>query len=280
MITRDSGGGPAAPTEKSLIEQLAGRCVAFSLGPQFEFRHTGDASDMVDGYLVDEGRVVIAVEVTVAANAVLREFNAAIEDDPDGLRLPLRPGSGRWIALLDPSVRLKDQRTEEWQEVIDLLVRMGVTSFARSWHPNAHRLNELTVRLGIESMSRSGVDRDEIHRSSAPQGSFFINTSLDALAWEAAELLDETRMATKIARLIDRANGLEAHFVIVSGEGLSTGSRFALASIGNGDFPPSTRLELPEGLARVWFIQPGGLALAFSATQGWLRFDLRGMRLC
>ena len=103
VTARDSGGGPAAPSEKSLIEQLAGRCVAFTLGPRFEFRHTGDASDMVDGYLVDEGRIAIAVEVTVAANEVVREFNAAIEDDPDGLRLPLRPGSGRWIALLDPS---------------------------------------------------------------------------------------------------------------------------------------------------------------------------------
>ena len=81
---------------------------------------------MVDGYDFDEVRAVIAVEVTVAASEVIRKFNAAIENDSYGLLVPLRPVCGQLVALLDPLVRPKDQRPNEWQEVIYLLVGMGI----------------------------------------------------------------------------------------------------------------------------------------------------------
>ncbi len=277
VVARDPQEQVSHVSRKADIERLAGRCLEFALGPMFEFRHTGDESDKVDGYLLKEGHAVIAVEVTEAASKVLREFNAAIENDPSGLVVSLRPGSGKWFALLDPSTRLRDQGPQEWQEVTDLLLQDDITSYARNWYPGAPRLNEMTDRLGIESMKRFDIDGGEIHRVSAPLGGFFISTSLDALAEETAQMLNESRMVDKIERLVGRAGGLEAHLVGVSAEGLSVGTRFALASVGPWDFPPAVQLKLPPGLACVWLIQPEGLALAFSATQGWFQYDLRDM---
>lgn len=56
---------------------------------------------MVDGYIAFHEEDKIAVEVMLAADQELREFNAALTGDPQGLDLPLASGSGQWIASVD-----------------------------------------------------------------------------------------------------------------------------------------------------------------------------------
>ena len=92
---------------------------------------------------------------------------------------------------------------------------------------------------------------------------------------EIRRILEDREVESKIQRLVKRAASLESHFVVVSAEGLSSSSRFALTPIRPEFQVPKSHIGLPQGLRRIWVIQPGGLGVSFDARDGYNVYDLR-----
>ncbi len=263
--------------ERSWIEILAGQCVANALGCGYRFRHTGTSSDMVDGYISRENIDVIAIEVTQAVSQSLREFNAALVQDSRQPGIPLAQGSGQWIALLHPSTRVRRQSDADWQRLVDLLQRRGANSFASGWFPGDGPITTVAQALGVSSMFRAASSPDMLLRASSPSDDYFLNTSLEGLVEELRGFLAAPDTLAKIKRLVERAGGLEAHFVVVSSDGLSLGARYALTYLHPEYELPTSPLELPAGLQAIWVIQPGERGLCYEATDGYAVHDLRSI---
>ena len=175
------------------------------------------------------------------------------------------------------STRVRNPRKDLWQRMIDLLRSRGERSYARGTFPAESELELTAAELGVQSMLQSGTAPDLLHRTSASREGFSLNASLEAVSEDIRRILEVPDVKSKIERLVERAVNFEAHIVVVSAEGLSSNSRFALMPNQPERQMPTSHIRLPQGLRRIWVIEPDGLGLSFDVRSGYEVHDFRGV---
>jgi hypothetical protein len=255
-------------------EEVAGYLVASALGSTFQSQHCGDSSDSFDCRIMEEGTPQIALEVTTDADPKYEELTSSLFSQPFGEALRLGEGLGCWVLHLTLRANIKLLTKQTIENLIQKSLSLSYTSVHISEMGTYHPIKKDLHSLGIESLRLVNFETDIAYRL-MPTSSGCIDDSEDLLADHLEGLLQETRIADKICRLISRADQLEPHLAILEGSNSGLSINFRMNGLSLSGPKPTRTIEMPRELKRLWFIcTSSSRTISYSTEQGWEDFGV------
>jgi hypothetical protein len=271
--------------EKERWELATGMILQMALGTGFTFRHTGNNSADKDGVIECGGMPHLAIEITRCENEDELEFLRVLGRGESGPLLPLEVGSGSWIAALSRNTRINNQSQHGYQELVNELNRRGWNEFEAELRPGEFELIRMSLLLGVVSIRRfvshldTGLEDFVYRHPEIDYKNTFRDPSVELVAKELQALIDTPWLQSKAARFVKRSEGLPPHLVLVVGSKFSESASFTMRGFRSTEVAPRSELELPSGIAAVWLISLGGMAICFQREEGWTAYDTRSFVL-
>lgn len=264
--------------ERDATEELTGNLIAQALGPNFTSRHIGANSDSADCEISDLGIPSICLEVTQDADEDLEALYSKTLEQEYGERIPLPAGSGAWVIGLTRDSKLSSLNSDTICSLIDVMKEEGTNNYQMTVDPPKDRLGNLCRQHSVSGLRRTEPKGDYAYRALPFQNenpNKLIDGSPELIAEYLEQLLVSTAISTKIQGLLVRAGNLDPHIAVIKSSATDFSVGFRMDGLSPSSPLPTRCIELPLGLAALWFLSLGsGRVINYTTEFGWRLLDL------
>lgn len=264
--------------ERDATEELTGNLIAQALGPNFTSRHIGANSDSADCEISDLGVPSICLEVTQDADEDLEALSSKTLEQENGERIPLPAGRGFWIIGLTRDSKLSSLNSDTICSLIDVMKEEGTNDYRVTVDPPKDRLGNLCRQHSITGLRRTETKGDYAYRALPFQNQNehnLIDGSPELIAEYLEQLLASPAISAKIQGLLVRAGNLDPHLAVIISSATDYSVGFRMEGHSQSSPLPTRGIELPLGLAALWFASFGsGRVINYTTEFGWRLLEL------